>query len=77
MAIIIPKDELQELIDLTHRAEQTPVIALSLADGLSGRDFSAQAWENVRARWHELGRKYGFDPTQVRGIDTDTGEVFT
>lgn len=76
MALFIPKDELQGLIDLTHKAEQTPVIAMSLADGLSGRDFSAQAWENVRAKWQELGRKYGFNPTQVRGIDPNTGEVF-
>lgn len=77
MAIIIPKDELQELLDLTNKAQNTPVIAMSLRDGLEGRDFATQAWDKVRAKWGELGKRYGFDPTKVRGLDSNTGEVLT
>lgn len=73
--IKLSSQDLKELLELTRKAETTPVIALSLKDGLEGRDWSALAWDKVRDKWHELGRKYGFDPTQVKGIDTKTGEV--
>lgn len=77
MAIFIPQDELKELMDLIAKAQQTPVIAMSVRDGMEGRDFATQAWDKVREKWRELGRKYGFNPEAVRGIDKDTGEVFT
>lgn len=77
MKIILSTQDLVELLSLTKRAETIPVIALSLEDGLEGRDFSSQAWNSVRDKWLELGKKYGFEPSQVKGISTETGEVFT
>ena len=77
MAIIISKDELQELLNLTEKAQNTPVMAMSVEDGLEGRDFATQAWDKVRAKWEELGKKYGFVPARVRGIDKNTGEIIT
>lgn len=75
MVIKIPKDELQELLTLTEEAQNTPVMAMSVQDGMEGRDFATQAWNKVRAKWDELGKKYGFAPAQVRGIDKNTGEI--
>lgn len=77
MSIFLSKEELKKLLDLTHEAETTPVIALSLEDGLRGKDWSAQAWDRVRDNWKELGKKYGFEPSQVKGIDSSTREVLT
>ncbi len=75
MLIKLDKQELEELMRLTHEARNTPVIALSLAAGLRGEDFSSQAWQRVRNKWEELGKKYGFEPTRAKGIDSVTGEV--
>jgi len=49
-----------ELVRLSHEALNMPVMALSLADGLAGRDFASQAREAVMRVWSRLGRKYGF-----------------
>lgn len=73
--IALSKEDLDELLRLTNKAKRTPVIAIGLADGLSGRDFSAQAWENVRAKWEELGKRYNFSPQSVKGIVAETGVV--
>ena len=73
--IVLTPEDLDELVKLTTEAKNTPVIALSLRDGLEGRDFATQAWNRVRDKWGELGKKYGFIPTRVRGIDTKTGQV--
>jgi hypothetical protein len=75
MAIVLQKEELDELLELTRKAGTTPVILLPLPDPFSQKDLSAQAWDKVRAKWDELGRKYGFDPREVKGISTETGEV--
>ena len=75
MAIILEKDELDELMRLNDEARRTPVIAMSVQAGLEGRDFSSQAWDRVRDNWEKLGRKYGFNPEAVKGIDRQTGEV--
>jgi len=75
MTIILEQDDLKELLRLNDEASNTPVIALSLADGLAGRDFASLAWNRVRDKWEEFGKKYDFDPTKVKGIKRDTGEV--
>lgn len=77
MNIILEPSDLEELLDLNDKATNTPVIALSVKDGLEGRDFASTAWKRVREKWEELGRKYGFNPESVRGIDRQTGEVRT
>ena len=77
MEIRLEPSDLKELLELTRSARRTPVIAMSLKDGLEGRDFAAHAWDRVRAKWYELGKKYNFDPTCVRGIKADTGIVLT
>ena len=38
-------EELTELMELYKAAQNTPVIALSVADGLAGRDFASQAYK--------------------------------
>ena len=73
--IQLTEEELKHLIELTKKAENTPVIAMSLEAGMKGRDWATLAWNDVRDYWHELGRKYDFDPTKVKGIDSKTGEV--
>ena len=75
MIVKITEEEIKELVELTRTAETTPVIALSLKDGLEGRDWSTQAWNRVRDKWNELGKKYGFNPSDIRGIKSDTGEI--
>jgi len=77
MTIKLTQEELKELLNLHDQAYHTPVIAMSVRDGLEGRDFATQAWDRVRSKWEELGRKYKFHPSQVKGIDKQTGEVFT
>ena len=75
MAIMLNKKDLQELLKLTNEAQNTPVVCMSVAQGLRGEDWASQVWERVREKWHELGKKYGFDPTTIKGVDTETGEV--
>lgn len=73
--IKLAPEDLEELIRVTREAEKTPVIAMSLSDGLEGRDFATRAWNKVRDKWEELGKKYGFCPGRVKGINTRTGAV--
>lgn len=73
--IKLSPEDLEELLKVTREAEKTPVIAMSLSDGLEGRDFATQAWDKVRDKWEELGKKYGFSPHRVKGINKDTREV--
>ncbi|MFB0559611.1 MAG: hypothetical protein ACETWM_00065 [Candidatus Lokiarchaeia archaeon] len=42
---------------------------------LEGGDLASRAWERVKKFMDKLGSKYGFDPTQMRGISKETGEV--
>ena len=59
-----------KLMDLSREARNTPVIALSVADGLAGRDFASLARQRVLAYWKVLGAKYGFDPSRgVQPVD--------
>ena len=73
--IKITREELDKLLNLTKVAQTTPVIGFSVRQMLSGEDLSRQAWYRVKAKWRELGKKYGFNPQEVRGINATTGEV--
>ena len=43
---------------------------------INGEDWASRAWDKVRNEMDELGNKYGFDPKKMRGINTETGEVY-
>lgn len=73
--MIISKEELKELMDLTQEAQNTPVIGFSMKQMIEGDDWASRAWKLVRAKWDELGKKYGFSPMEVQGINSQTGEV--
>ncbi len=73
MSIILTKEELKKLLKLNDR--NAPVMALSVADGLAGRDFASLARNSLREYWQELGKKHEFNPEDVRGIKRETGEV--
>jgi hypothetical protein len=74
--IVITEEELQELKELTSQAETVPPVFILPEDSLlHNRDLGSYAWDVVRDYWLELGKKYGFDPRKVKGIDSNTGEV--
>lgn len=43
---------------------------------IGGRDLASLAWDQVRAKMDELGKKYGYNPKTVQ-INQETGEVFS
>ena len=61
----------KKLVEMYATAQRTPVITL----GYGMTDFATQAWNEVRAFMQELGKKYGFDPGYIKGIDANTGEI--
>ena len=63
-------EEHKKLLELYQRAENTPVMAMSVADGLAGRDFASTAWNEVRNFMDELGKKYGYK-AQTAQIDPE------
>jgi hypothetical protein len=70
----LTKEEYQELTNLYHEAQTTPVIGFSVDQMIQGRDLASLAWDSVRAKMDELGRKYGYNP-KVAQIKKN-GEVF-
>jgi len=73
--IVLSEEDRKALAELYHRAETTPMIAMTSDDMLHGRDWASRAWDEVRAKMDELGKKYGFDPRTMKGISSKTGEV--
>lgn len=71
----LSEEDREELVKLYKEAQTTPVIALTTADMLSGRDWASQAWDRVRIKMDELGKKYGYNPRTVQ-VNNKTGEVF-
>lgn len=71
----IEAQDWEELFRLSREAVETPVIAMSVGDGLAGRDFASMARERVMGKWRELGKKYGFDWETVSPVDQDKGIV--
>ena len=65
---MIEQEDWDQLIELSKQARNAPVMVMSLADGLAGRDFANLARERVFAFWRKLGRKYGFDGSDVKPI---------
>jgi hypothetical protein len=74
--VTLTKEEHDKLVELYERAQTTPVIALSVADGLAGRDFATLAWNRVQEYMDKLGAKYLYEPTKARiSMDSPTFEV--
>jgi len=70
----VTQEECDKLTRLYKQAEDTPVMALSVKDGLEGRDFASQAWNLVREYMDALAKKYNYDP-QKYGINRKTREI--
>jgi hypothetical protein len=75
VTIILTKEELTKLLELTNAAKNTPVIYVGVDVGPGSNSWADDAWDAVREYWRELGKKYNFDPESVRGISSKTGEV--
>jgi len=68
-------EEVVELKGLLQTAQTTPVIALSTADAMSGRDFSSLAWNRVKERCHAVALAHGLPEIPgFYGCDLKTGE---
>ena len=65
----ISDEDWNAITELSREARNTPVMALSVADGLAGRDFASMARERVFSKWHEIGRKMGFDSSDIIPVD--------
>lgn len=72
--IKVTDEERLHLLDLYKTAQNTPVIAMSVQEGLDGKDWASQAWNRVREYMDELGKKYGYD-SEHYAVHPQTGEV--
>lgn len=75
MKIVLSDEDRKELAKMYEEAQTTPVIGCSMKDMIEGRDWASLAWNRVRAKMDDFGKKYGFDPKKIRGINKQTGEV--
>lgn len=62
--VFASEKETEELKQLASRASQTPVMALSVADGLSGNDFASRARKSAQERCHEIALSHGLPEIQ-------------
>ena len=51
--------ELEELKGLAVAASSTPVMAMSLGDGLAGRDFASMAWRRANEACQKAALAHG------------------
>jgi len=66
-------EELKELTELYHDAQDSPVMALSSKDALSGNDFSSRARNRFADRWAEIAKLHGVSSNC--GFNSTTGEI--
>lgn len=66
-------EELKELTELYHDAQDSPVMALSSTDALSGNDFNFRARKRFKDRWAEIAKLHGASPDC--GLNLSTGEI--
>ena len=71
----IDEDDWNELMRLSKIANETPVIALSVEQGLRGEDFASTARKNVFDKWEEIGKKYEFDGRDVLPVNQKERKV--
>jgi len=72
--IKLSEEDRKQLVELYEEAQRTPMIGFSTSQMIEGRDLASLAWDRVRSKMDELGKKYGFDPRKIKGIKK-TGEV--
>lgn len=71
----LSKEDWDKLMELSKEARSTPVIALSVADGLAGRDFASRAHDNVYDYWYEMGLKYGFNSHTIKPLSEENRTI--
>ena len=71
--VTLSEEDRAELVKLYKGAQTTTVLVYSTSPRI--RDTASDAWEHVRRKMDELGKKYGYDPQKVQ-INNKTGEVF-
>ena len=71
MTIKLSEEDRKELVKLYGEAEHTPIIVV----GGVGENLASLAWDRVRDKFDELGKKYDFNPEGIKGIDKKTGEL--
>ncbi len=74
--VTLEEADFKKLVELYTKAQRTPMIAMSVADGIAGRDWSTMAWNEVRAFMDQLGKKYGYKPQTAQiSMDSSTFQV--
>ena len=69
---------MEELNELYRRTQTKPISVTQIIDELKETYFPSPKqlrWAEVRHKMDELGKKYGFDPRTMKGIDFKTGEL--
>ena len=69
--ITLSEEDRKALVALYEDAQTTPAILFDY----SHPDLATIAWMDVRRKFDELGKKYGFNPKQIKGINKVTGEI--
>jgi hypothetical protein len=72
--VFMTAEELTEVKKLHEAARTTPVIALSVGQGLAGNDFSAMAWRDLHDRLTALARAHGLPDIPGEWGVTQQGE---
>lgn len=68
-------EEMAEINKLHHIAVNTPVIAFTSADALSGNDLASRAWKQLMERVHKIALTKGLPEIQgYYGIDGENKE---
>lgn len=70
--MIIEKTDLNKLMELYKKAQNTPMIKLSSDPNI--KDWATLAWDDVRELQMQLGKKYGYD-WERNAIDRDGNVV--
>lgn len=69
-------EQIAEVGEAYHTAENTPVIALTSAQGLSGRDFASNAWMRFHRLLYDFALAEGLPEIEGwYGLDMTNGEV--
>lgn len=66
----LTEEETNELVRLYQRMQSAPIVMLD-----HKHDYHEQCTEDVRRYMDNLGKKYGFDPQKIKGINKQ-GEIF-
>ena len=64
-------EELEELRKLAMTASTTPVMAMSLGDGLAGRDFASMAWKRAKEACQKVALAHGLPTEGHYGVTSD------